>query len=285
MIIKGKQAYYFHSQVAQLVVDAIDQNMGEITISLNLNKSKSTYRILGNTLLIDENIHIDKDLLLPIIKKENRAFIFESNELYPIEFRDEHYYKLVPTEYAPTFEISGVKMHRSKDYDPFIDAKEKASEVVKVGHKVLDTCGGLGYTAIWSILLGAQEVVSVERSQSVQQLRALNPWSEGLNDKRIKAISGDVAEIINKLDDNYFDAIIHDPPRFSLSGYLYSEEFYCELYRVLKKGGGLFHYTGNPYLAKRGDTFLLNSAKRLKESGFKKVLPKPEFLGVLALKI
>ncbi len=283
-MIKKNIRYYFHSKVAKLIISAIIQKKSQITISLDLNKTATTYNIVDNKLVIDNRTDVDLELLQSIVKKKNRVFFLESNRFIPLEFRENGYYKLVPTNHAPTFEISGVKMHRSKDYDPFIDAKEKVSEVVKKGHRVLDTCGGLGYTAIWSKRLGAQEVISIERDQFVINLRNENPWSSELSVSNISVVWDDVSKYINKFNNSYFDSIIHDPPRISLSGELYGMEFYSELFRVLKKKGVLFHYTGNPHIARKGNTFFMNTIKRLKKIGFYKVIPKIEFLGMIAFK-
>lgn len=40
---------------------------------------------------------------------------------------------------------------------------------------------------------------------------------------------------------------MHNPPRFSIAGELYGLDFYRALYRVLRRDGKLFHYTGEPW--------------------------------------
>lgn len=83
---------------------------------------------------------------------------------------------------------------------------------------------------------------------------------------------------------NSFDSVIHDPPRFSLAGELYSEEFYHHLFRVLCSNGRLFHYTGNPHIIKKGSSFVDGVAQRLKAVGFNSVKKIDHLMGVSAKK-
>ena len=76
-----------------------------------------------------------------------------------------------------------------RDRKLLIDAKQKVKEVVMKGNRVLDTCSGLGYTAIWALRTGAQEIVSVECNESVIKLRKENPWSNELYNSKINEIS------------------------------------------------------------------------------------------------
>jgi spermidine synthase len=57
---------------------------------------------------------------------------------------------------------------------------------------------------------------------------------------------GDITEQITILPARSVDAILHDPPRFGIAGELYSQAFYDQLARVIRRGGRLFHYTGTP---------------------------------------
>ena len=276
--------YYIFSDTAKLILAAIRDNKKNVSISTDLNKSSGILTIKENRIYFDNNNTLSENELSSITKKQNRVFILEENKLRILEYRNDNYYKLVPTNGAPTVEINGIKMHRSKNIDPFEDARLKASQVVKKDNRVLDTCGGLGYTAIWSVMLGAKIVVSTERSEYIQKLRKENPWSEELFQKKIQLISTDISKYITEFESESFDSIIHDPPRFSFAGNLYGEEFYKELYRVLVKNGNLFHYTGSPYIVRRGNSFSANAGERLKKAGFKNVIQKHEILGVIARK-
>ena len=93
----------------------------------------------------------------------------------------------------------------------------------------------------------------------------------------------DILDIIGELPNNYFDYIIHDPPRFSLAGELYSYNFYKELYRVLRKGGKMFHYTGSPGEKYRGKKFIKGIGERLTKAKFAtRFIPRAQ--GFIAIK-
>jgi predicted methyltransferase len=64
------------------------------------------------------------------------------------------------------------------------------------------------------------------------------------------------------------DAVLHDPPRFGIAGELYSQKFYDQLARVLKRKGKLFHYTGTPNKLTTGRDVPNEVAKRLRKAGF-----------------
>ncbi len=73
------------------------------------------------------------------------------------------------------------------------------------------------------------------------------------------------------------------PPRFALAGELYSLTFYRELFRVLRRGGVLFHYVGAPGSKYRGKDLQKGVMERLKEAGFEEMRVN-EALGVRAWK-
>jgi hypothetical protein len=75
-------------------------------------------------------------------------------------------------------------------------------------------------------------------------------------------------ERIGALASGSFDAILHDPPRFGTAGELYSQAFYGELARVLRRDGKLFHYTGTPNKLTSGRDVPNEVAKRLRKAGF-----------------
>jgi predicted methyltransferase len=79
---------------------------------------------------------------------------------------------------------------------------------------------------------------------------------------------GDIAEEISKLPSGSFDAILHDPPRFGTAGELYSQAFYDQLARVLKRNGKLFHYTGTPNKLTSGRDVPNEVSRRLRQAGF-----------------
>lgn len=176
--------------------------------------------------------------------------------------------KLVPTDWGPpTFEIDGVKMLPTKQVSPYDDARRKVALVEPGGKRILDTCAGLGYFAAWCLESGASEVTSYEINPDVLWLRTLNPWSPPAGPGLI-LVAGDISQRISGLAAASFGAILHDPPRFGLAGELYSQAFYDELARVLKRGGRLFHYTGTPNRLTSGRDVPQEVARRLRLAGF-----------------
>lgn len=276
--------YWFHAAMARQVLEAMERSDPHVDISIDLNLSQDRFAISDDELILDGDNRLGQADLRQIEGKENRVFSLENGRLEVLEDRTNGYYKLVPTDQAPLLEISGVKMHIAKGISPFESAGQMAEQVVKKGARVLDTCSGLGYAATAALTLGAREVVSVELSETVMALRRKNPWSQRIFGADIQLVHADINAYIRDLPDQSFDAIIHDPPRFSLAGELYGESFYRELYRVLKRRGALFHYTGNPQLLKRGSGFVDQAAKRLKLAGFTKVEKVPELMGIEARK-
>ncbi len=280
----SKNGYWFTARTARLILGALERGEENIEISVDLNLSRSSFLLGENRLILDPENRLNLAELEQIAGKEKRIFYLEGGQLQPLEERSAGYYKLVPTDQAPLLEISGVKMHISKGINPFESAGQMAAQVVKRGNKVLDTCGGLGYAASSALQLGAREVVSVEKSPIVAALRQKNPWSQRLYGPGIALVEADINDYIQTLTTASFDAIIHDPPRFSLAAELYGEKFYRELYRVLKKRGRLFHYTGNPHLLKRGSSFIDKAAQRLKMVGFTNVVKIDNLMGITAVK-
>ncbi|MBU0484084.1 MAG: methyltransferase domain-containing protein [Proteobacteria bacterium] len=279
-----KDSYCLTAVVANQVLAALDRGEVEINISSDLNLSRATFSLGDDHLVLDSDNRLDRAALQQMADKENRIFFLAEGRLEVLENRDAGYAKLVPTDQAPLLEISGVKMHISKGTNPFVSAGQMAAQVVKKGNRVLDTCSGLGYAATAALQLGAREVISVERSATVIALRQKNPWSQRIFGPDIQLVHGDINGYIRELAAESFDAIIHDPPRLSLAGELYGESFYRELFRVLKRRGSLFHYTGNPHVVRHGRSFVDHAAQRLKAAGFSKVDKVGELMGVTARK-
>lgn len=188
---------------------------------------------------------------------------------------------LMPTTAAPTMVLAGFPMHRIKDTDPHQDTLRKLSALKPVRGRVLDTAMGLGYTAIEAAKT-ADEVVTIELDPGVVELAGWNPWSRELfTNPKIRRIEGDSSEVVQGMEDQSFTCILHDPPIFSLAGDLYGGAFYRELYRLLRRGGRLFHYIGD---LDSGSTrrVLPGIQRRLKEAGFTRIVRKPDAFGLLA---
>ncbi len=176
--------------------------------------------------------------------------------------------KLVPTEWGPpTFEIDGIKMLPTAHVSPYADAERKVGLIQPLGKVILDTCGGLGYFAAWCVLGKAQQVLSYEKAADVIWLRSMNPWSPATG-SGLTLTHGDIAGQIVTLPSASVDAILHDPPRFGIAGELYSQVFYAQLARVLRRKGKLFHYTGAPNKLTSGRDVSNEVVKRLRRAGF-----------------
>jgi hypothetical protein len=246
-------------------------------LTLPLGTHTSLSLDLGRTMVavqrVDDGVTFDKDQLTDETLKAAARFrdliVFAGPDgaFMPLQMVHEgRLHKLVFAGRAPTLTIAGIQMHRVED--PWGDAQAKALCVVRRGDWVLDTCGGLGYTAAWAIEAGAGMVVSTEPNPAVRVLRRYNPWSppQGSHGLLFHAVPAE--RLVERCADGVFDAIVHDPPRFSLAGWLYGRSFYDSLHRVLRPGGRIYHYTGLPYSKRKGMVFVHNTAERLRRAGF-----------------
>jgi len=177
-------------------------------------------------------------------------------------------YKLVPTPGAPALVVDGVLMHRMTGTTPEKDAAGKVRAVGLRGGRVLDTCAGLGYSAI-AAARRADFVLALEYDPGVVAVARANPASAALfTDPAIHLVLADAVELLPALPDACFSHVLHDPPTLARAGDLYSGAFYRELHRVLKWGGTLFHYVGAPGRG-RGRDVASGVARRLNDAGFK----------------
>ena len=218
--------------------------------------------------------------------KDRTIYHRDGDDFVPVARFSGALIKLVPTDWgAPTFEIDGIKMLPTAKTSPIDDARRKVALVQPQGKAVLDTCGGLGYFAACCLDAGAARIDSFEKNADVLWLRTLNPWSPDPDAPehggRLRLAHGDVAVAIATLPDAGFDALLHDPPRFGIAGELYSQAFYDQLARVLRRGGRLFHYTGAPNRLTSGRDVPREVAKRLEKAGFR---AEPALDGVLGVK-
>jgi predicted methyltransferase len=200
--------------------------------------------------------------------KERSIYYWTGEAFEPVARYAGSLIKLVPTQWGPpTFEIDGIKMLPTARVSPYADAERKVGLIRPRGKVVLDTCGGLGYFAAWCVQGEARQVLSYEKNPDVIWLRSLNPWSPPAG-KGLALSEGDIAAEIVALAGNSVDAILHDPPRFGIAGELYSQSFYDQLARVLKRRGRLFHYTGSPNKLTSGRDVPREVEKRLRRAGF-----------------
>jgi predicted methyltransferase len=198
------------------------------------------------------------------------------------EFLNRHY-SLMSTVGAPTLLVSGIPMHRIKGIDPHRDTLKKVRTIAPLKGRVLDTCTGLGYTAI-SAAETADEVITIELDPTVLEVARLNPWSRLLFESpRIRQMVGDAFEVVQAFEDQSFSRVLHDPPMFSLAGELYSGAYYRQMYRLLKPRGRMFHYIGD-LSSRSGRNVARGAVRRLQEAGFRRVVRRPEAFGLVAYK-
>lgn len=204
-----------------------------------------------------------------------------------LDLFDRHYYKLRIFNDVPILEIDGLRMQLVKDFKNPLEYSKEVVKRLKLQDKdavVLDSCMGLGYTAI-EASKKAKLVITIEKSEAVYNLAKWNPFSEELWDKNgnIMPLLGDASEVIRTFDDSMFNYVIHDPPRFSHAPELYSDEFYKELCRVCKKNARIFHYVGSVG-KKKGRNIEKEVSGRLAVAGFKEIKYAPRLQGIFCVK-
>jgi predicted methyltransferase len=226
------------------------------------------------------------DAILEINASQTNCFLIEDGKPRKILAFSEltnRVYSLMPTRRAPTMLVSGIPMHRIKGTDPYRDTLQKIKTIKPLIGQVLDTATGLGYTAIEAAKT-ADHVITIELDPVVIEIARLNPWSQALFDNpRISQRIGDSYDVVKEFDGETFARIVHDPPALALAGDLYARDFYGELYRVMRGGGRLFHYVGDPD-SKSGRNTTRGVIRRLQESGFSRVVRHPRAFGVVAYK-
>jgi predicted methyltransferase len=255
--------------VSEALLAARDSHVGEWTGSLDLGRSQARA-----SLQADAWQWQGRHYPYPRVLKDRTIYYWDGDAFAPVSRFAGSLIKLVPTEWgAPTFEIDGIKMLPTSKESPFEDARRKVALVEPRGKTVLDTCGGLGYFAACCLEAGAARIHSFEKNADVLWLRTLNPWSPDpeapSSGGRLQLLHADVSQAIAQLADASVDVLLHDPPRFGIAGELYSQTFYDQLARVLRRGGRLFHYTGSPNKLTSGRDVPREVARRLEKAGFK----------------
>jgi hypothetical protein len=274
---------HFHSKPLLELRDS-DQPHAKASPDLGLTMVEITITLQGVEFPSGETL--SWDAIEEISSSEASCFVIEGGKPRKVLTFSEltnRSYSLMPTHRAPTMLVSGVPMHRIKGTEPHSDTLEKIKAIRPVVGRVLDTATGLGYTAIQAART-AEQVITVELDPAALEIARLNPWSRALFDNpKIAQRIGDSFDVVQEFEDESFTRIIHDPPELALAGHLYSGEFYRQLRRVLRRGGRLFHYVGNPE-SRSGGTVMRGVVRRLQESGFARVRRCPQAFGVVALK-
>jgi uncharacterized protein len=273
---------------ADRILEAIRAGATAADASLDLGRTRATLALEPGVIRFPDGQTLTPGQLEEAIRHPESVFALLEDALEKVSWFSAEMnkvYTLRATEGWPALEISGVLMHRIKDTDPRADAESKIATIAPIRGRVLETCCGLGYSAIHAART-ADHVTVFEIDPEVLRMARLNPWSAPLfdPDSRIEVHNDDIAQAIRDLPDRAFDAILHDPPTLAHAGELYGDAFYHELHRVLRPGGRLFHYTGDPGSRHRRQDLPGRVAQRLANTGFSQVHREPAALGVSARK-
>lgn len=230
---------------ARRIREAAGRGEPAVTASLDLGRSESKLLVAAGEVRLPDGQTIPAAALDPVIADPDAVFMVMDREVDRVTWfapETNKVYTLRATSGWPALEISGILMHRIKGTDPRADATSKIATIAPVRGRGLETCCGLGYSAILAAET-ADRVTVFEIDPEVLRMTRLNPysaplWAEGGN---IEVRNESVAEAITGLPDDAFDFAIHDPPTLAIAGDLYGDDFYRQLARVLRPGGKLFH--------------------------------------------
>lgn len=262
-----------------------------VSLSLDLNMTVSEAHLSASGLHLADGL-LPWEAVQNVLDDENGCFellradeagLLKPGKIQTFSETTSRHCSLYPTEAsAPTLLIAGFPMHRIKNTDPMQDTKAKIRAADPRG-LLLDTSMGLGYTAI-EAAKRAQQVITLELDPAVVEVAGRNPWSRALfTAGNIERRTGDSIDLIEEFEDGTFDRILHDPPTLALAGDLYSGAYYRELYRLLKRGGRLFHYIGD-LNSPSGQRTSRGVIERLDAAGFRNVSKRPEAFGVIGFK-
>ena len=260
------------------------EGRGEVAVSPDLGLTSTTVTLSPDDVGFPNGVRVSWPDIEAIAEAANSCFAIEHDgpsEIRVFSETTNWVRSLMPTAGAPTMLVSGIPMHRISGIDPYTDTLRKIAAIKRVQGVVLDTATGLGYTAIEAAKT-AERVVTIELDPAGLTIARENPWSAGLFDNpRIEQIVGDAYDEVAAFADGTFSRIIHDPPAMVLAGELYSGAFYRELHRILRRNGRLFHYIGDPESAS-GRNITRGVIRRLQESGFSRIVRRPDAFGVVA---
>lgn len=271
---------------AKDILAAIQSKKREVNVSLDLGMTTTPLLITKQDVTFSDGQKLTVKQLQRTLRHENKCYFVRENDLEAINIYSnttDWMRTLYPTKSAPTTLVSGFLMHRIKNTDPLTDTKGKVAALGRIQNGViLDTSFGIGYTAME--LAKAGKVISVDIDPAAFELSKINPWSVPLfSNKNIEVRVGDIEEVVDTFAEGQFTHVLHDPPTFKLAGELYSLAFYDKLYRILKNGGVLFHYIGDPN-SELGFGVTKGVIERLKKAGFRNIERKEDAFGVVAFK-
>ncbi len=275
--------YLFTANTVRQMKTALITSQKTLRISLDLGITYENLKIENKKIVFPNGSHLGIDDI-KIKLKDKDVYYLDNNSIKKFYFfSDNTGYKLIPTKTWTTLTINSTPMHRYTFVDPKADTESKINLLKPVIGNVLDTCMGLGYTAILASKT-ADKVVTFEKDKNVIEIARLNPFSKELFlAKNITIRDEDVFYAIKKFRNKNFDRIIHDPPTLRYAGELYSDEFYKQIFRVLKDNGIAYLYVPRPGISKNKANLKNTIMKRLKHIGFS-VVYSEEAQGIRATK-
>ncbi len=268
---------YFLTPAGILAIAQLKQLPATLHVSLDVEKSTTTIKVNPTNIEVEGTV-----IPLPpatLLKgDDNRSIlIFRGKQWEKWQYFDPESGRLYKPVFVapgkpPTVEISGIKMHVTENGDPLKDTHQKLRFLKGAKGRVWDTCCGMGYSAIGLAQLpGVSLVVTSEIDPTMLAICQENPWAQPLwHRPDIQVVRANSATLVSMLRDGSLAAVLHDPPRFALAPELYEVVFYRELWRVLRNGGRLYHYTGNPK-KHQAKTLPVRTAHRLRQAGFQEV--------------
>lgn len=271
------------SDEAQRLLDACEAGAAACSVSVDLGRTEVELRLSADGVDFADG-PVSRETLRRVVRDAGKCFEVVGGEAHPVAVFSERTgwsRSLVATADAPTTVVAGFAMHRVVGTTPMADTQAKIRALGRPRGAALDTATGLGYTAI-ALAKTCTEVVTVELDPAAIALARRNPWSiELFEAANIEQVIGDACEAVRSFDDGRFAIVLHDPPALQLAGELYGRAFYGQLRRVLKAGGRLFHYIGDPRSG-AGSRVVRGVTSRLAEAGFVDIRIDARAFGVTA---
>lgn len=272
------------SAVAARLLAGIAAGKRVVNASLDLGISNGAVVLTEGGAAVG-GIDVPLAALARIVETPGKCFAAMPDGLEPVQVFSETtgwVRTLLPTADAPTTLVAGFAMHRLRNATPMTDTRAKVRALGRPRGRALDTATGLGYTAI-ALARTCASVVTMERDPAAIALARRNPWSAELfANAKVRLEIGNAAVLVRRFGDGEFGVVMHDPPTAQLAGELYGLGFYRQLRRVLRSGGKLFHYVGDP-ASRTASRATAGVMRRLHEAGFVAVRRVPEAFGVAAV--
>lgn len=205
-----------HHEAQQLLSfqRACEQSTEAVSIQSSIDLSRSTTSLLGTVTGIansNNDILATWNELQSIAKKQKGCYALYDDGSKPWRVSTISKTTDIPASLcpplesggAPTIVLGGFTMHRivGEKMNPMVDTANKLSCVpIRAGMKVLDTCMGLGYTAMEAAQLMHRKsitgtnnayqsrsvaegvVTTIEYDDATVEMAAHNPWSQALFD-------------------------------------------------------------------------------------------------------